>query len=373
MDRFIFNRKLEHIRIVLEEEVSFPDQCRDIYNNISLIHQAFPRMNLEDIDLSMKFLGYELSAPLLITGMTGGHERLVKINKKLAELAEKYKIAIGVGSQRPLLVKPNEPGVLQSYLIVRKTARDVPVIGNIGANSLQDYNVDEIIDLVDKIDADALAIHLNPAQEVIQPEGDTRFNEKILDKINKLLDKIHVPVIIKEVGNGLSMETVKLFRSMGIRYFDVAGACGTNWILVEKYRNRDYFKSMIADKLASWGIPTPLSVIEARSTAPDSYIIASGGVWDGIRAVKNLVLGANMAGFARPVLVKLFEGFDKADQFIKLFIEEMKILLFLIGAKNIYELHSKPVILGKIILDYMSQRGIDYKLYDKARRSITYE
>ncbi len=370
MDPLIGNRKLEHLRIVYSEDVAFPDLCDKLYSGIKLIHQGLPRLDYKDIDLSIEFLGYNLSAPIMITGMTGGHSDLIKINESLAKIAEKYRIAIGVGSQRPILVKPGDKDVLESYRVVRRNARNVPVIGNIGANTLQDYSIDEIVRLVDMIDADALAIHLNPGQEVIQPEGDTRFGDVILDKIGELLDKINVPIIVKEVGNGLSMETVKHFRSIGVRYFDVAGACGTNWILVEKYRSSDKLKKKVADRLADWGIPTPLSVIEARYSAPDSFIIASGGVWDGVRAAKNIILGANMVGFARSILIKLIEGFDKATEYVESFIDELRTTMFLIGADSIKSLHSKPVVLSGDIRLYMVQRGIDPEVYERIRKGL---
>jgi isopentenyl-diphosphate delta-isomerase len=357
---------LEHLRIVYEKDIVFPSRCRELYDSIMLIHQGFPGIDYDEVDLRFRFLGYQLSAPIMITGMTGGHRDLIDINGSLAKLAEEYRIAIGVGSQRPILVKPSSD-VIESYRVVRKYAANVPVIGNIGANTLQDYDVKDIVRLVEIINADALAIHLNPAQEIIHPEGDTRFDEKVLDKVNELIDRLDKPVIIKEVGNGLSMETVKKFRSIGIRYFDVSGACGTNWILVEKYRSSSPIKRIIADELSNWGIPTPLAVIEARYTAPDSIIIASGGVWDGIKAVKNLVLGADMVGFARPVLVNLLEGYDKAREYIERYIMEMKTVMFLIGAKNLEQLHRKPVILLNNIKDYMIQRGIDPEVYNEVR------
>lgn len=361
----IGERKIEHINIVLNEKVDFPNHCSKIYDAIMLIHQAFPRINFEEVDLKTGFLGYTLNAPIIITGMTGGHEETIKINKDLAKLAEELGVAIGVGSQRPMIVYKGDSDVLKSYKIVREIAQDVPVIGNIGINTLNDLDVHDVEYLIKSIEADALAIHLNPAQEVIQPEGDTRFNEDVIVKVEEILDSIDVPVIVKEVGNGVSMETASLFRSMGIKYFDISGSCGTNWILVEKYRSRTpEYKRSIAEILSRWGIPTPLAIIETRYAAPDSFIIASGGVWDGLRAAKSLVLGANLVGLAKPIINTLLKhGYSKTYEFLSTYIETIRTVLFLIGARDVNEARSKPVVLLEPIPSYLKQRGIDLKNY----------
>jgi isopentenyl-diphosphate delta-isomerase len=364
-DLSIGNRKLEHIDIVINKDVDFPDHCDKLYNSIILVHKAFPEIRLEDIDLSINFLGYKLRCPVMITGMTGGLREVIDINEKLASIAEKLGIAIGVGSQRAMLIHRGDPDVIRSYRIVRDTASHVPVIGNIGINTLNDLSIDDVEYLVKTIDADALAIHLNPAQEAIQLEGDTRFNKELLGRIEEILDHIDVPIIIKEVGNGLSMETVYTFRSIGIKYFDVSGACGTNWILVEKYRlGKDDSRRDIAEKLSSWGIPTPYALIESRYAAPDSFIIASGGVWDGVRAAKLLVLGADMIGLAKPVIKELLtKGVDSAIKYLETLIETMKTVFFLIGARNVSEAHDKPVVLLEPFKTYLSSRGINIEEY----------
>jgi len=367
-DPNIRNRKIEHIRIVVEKDVGFPNECSEIYDEIRLIHRAFPGIDLSDVDLSTRFLNYELSAPLMISGMTGGDPVTTKYNKKLAVLAEDFRIAIGVGSERSLIIHRDETEIIRSYKVVREIAKDVPVIGNIGANTLLDLRNEDISYIISSIDADALAIHLNPAQEAIQPEGDTRFNAKILERIEEILDHIGVPIIIKEVGNGLSYEDVSLFYSMGIRFFDIAGACGTNWILVEKYRQKDKITTTIADHLSSWGIPTPIAIIEARAAAPDSFIIASGGVYDGLRAIKNIVLGADLNGVARPLIREVYlRGPNAGKAFLETMIKEMKIVSFLIGAKSISELKKKPFILSSYMLSYLEQRGIDLREYKEIR------
>ncbi|OYT39477.1 MAG: type 2 isopentenyl-diphosphate Delta-isomerase [Desulfurococcales archaeon ex4484_58] len=364
MDSEINNRKLEHIDIVLNKNPIFIGKCNEIYESIILIHQALPCIDYDEINLKTRFLKYELNVPLMITGMTGGHPSTKDINEKLAKIASTYKIAIGVGSQRPMLLHKTSE-VIETYKVAREYASDIPLIGNIGANTLSDLTIEDIEWIVSSIEADALAIHLNPAQEIIQPEGDTRFNKRILNKIEEILDRIDIPIIIKEVGHGLSIETVSYMSSIGIRFYDVAGACGTNWALVEMYRERTpEIKHRLALKLAKWGIPTPLSVIETIYTSPDSYVIASGGVWDGVKAVKNLVLGANLVGIARPILKALIEkGVEGVKDYLREYIETMKTIMFLIGARDLVDLKRKPVILNEPIKSYLIQRNIDIDRY----------
>lgn len=359
------SRKLHHIEVALDPRVDFEDNCSDLYREIQLVHRAFPGFELGDVDSSLEFLGYRLEAPLMITGMTGGHPSLTGINRALAELAEKKRVAIGVGSQRAIVTSGFREDVVASYRVVRDVARDVPVIGNIGLNTLNDVEYDTIVKLVEVLEADALAIHLNPAQEVIQPEGDTRFNHRLLEKVRELVKTLGKPVIVKEVGNGLSMETVKVFHDAGVRIYDVAGACGTNWALVEALRNQPGTpRYECGIMLAKWGIPTPLSVIETRFTATDSFIIASGGVWDGFKAAVNIVLGADMAGLAKPLLKKLLkEGLKQAETYLDTYVFELKTAMFLSGARTLRELREAPVILGGRVTGIMLQRGIDPATY----------
>ncbi len=359
-------RKLDHIEIVLEKDVVFQGLCSSWYSQIKLIHQAYPGVNYSDVDTSVNFLGRTLKYPLMITGMTGGHRDTIDVNRKLARIASKYGIAIGVGSQRAMAEDSSEE-IQYSYKVVREEAREVPVIGNIGFNSLSKLGVKKVIDIVNSLGADALAVHLNAAQELIQPEGDTFFNEELLGLFKDLVKGVGVPVIVKEVGNGLSMETVSIFHGLGVMYFDVAGACGTNWVLVEKYRAEkrgNKGKTLLAEKLSSWGIPTPLSVIEARWAAPSSWIIASGGVWDGFRAALNIALGANMAGLALPILRALLKGgIESAEKFIENYVMELKAVMFLTGSSDISDLRRKPLYISDYLQSLLTARGIMWSKY----------
>lgn len=360
-------RKIEHIEISLREDIVFANNCRDIFDEIILVHQAFPRLSLGEVDITTRFLGYDLDAPILIEAITGGHPQVKSINEALGKIAGKYRIAIGLGSQRPIVTSNFNREIIETYRVVREHAREVPVIGNIGIAQLRELDVEVIKEVVNVIEADALAIHLNPAQEIIQPEGDHDFRVDLLNKVEKLVKELGKPIIVKEVGNGLSMEVARLFSERGIRIFDTAGACGTSWIKIEALRNpADTLQRKLGFLLHDlrWGIPTPISVIETRYSNPSAFIIASGGVWNGVYATKLIALGGDLVGFARPLLKAFFEnGFDGMSRFIEQYIAELKSTMFLVGARSIKELRSSPIVLGPWIKNYMEQRGIKPEEY----------
>lgn len=366
------SRKIEHIELCLRDDITYGGYCDTFFNEITLIHQALPGVKYQEIDLTTEFLNYELGAPIMIGAITGGHPQLKSINEKLARLASEFRVAIGVGSERPL-VKYNFSGeVLETYKVVKNIAKEVPLVGNIGITQLRDLNLSTLRRLVDSIGADALAIHLNPAQELIQPEGDRDFDYTLLDRVAEIARELGVPLIIKEVGNGLSMEVVRAFTKIGIKVFDVAGACGTNWVKVEALRNpENSLMRGVGLKIseANWGIPTPLAVFETRVASPSSTIIASGGVWDGIKAAKVLAIGGNIAGFARPVLKFLVEhGYEGAKRFLERYINELRAVMYLTGASTPKELCRKPIVLGPSITHYLTARGIDAISYMRGTR-----
>ncbi len=359
-------RKVEHVELALIDEMTYEDNCSSIYSDIMLVHQAFPGTSFREVTLTTDFLGYSLEAPIVIEGMTGGHPATAEINEKLALLASKAGIALGIGSQRAFI--ENRSGeVLKTYRVVRDIAKDVPVIGNIGITILSKYSYSTVVEAVRSINADALAVHLNPAQELIQPEGDASFTQDLLNKLADLRKEIGVPVIVKEVGTGLSMETARLFATIGIEIFDVAGACGTSWIKIEGARAKktgDLLRAALAEELSSWGIPTPISVIECRYAVPRSTIIASGGVWSSYKAAINIALGADLVGIARPILKALFNGgVEGGLKYLKLFMEGLKAIAFLTGSSNVLELRRKPLYIGSRILSYMRSRGINMDAY----------
>jgi isopentenyl-diphosphate delta-isomerase len=364
------HRKQHHIELCLREDVVFPENCKHIFNEIFLVHRAIPGIRLDNVDLSAKFLGYELQAPIIIEAMTGGLPASRPINENLAKIAHKFKISIGVGSQRPILQSSFKQEVIDTYRVVREIAHDVPVIGNIGITQLREVSIDVIKMLIDTINADALAIHLNPAQEAVQPEGDIDFSEDLYYKVRDVVRELNIPVIIKEVGHGLSIEVLSKLVELGVHYVDTAGACGTNWAIVEALRNpKESVNYYVGLELADWGIPTPLSVIEARSISRELVVIASGGVWNGIKALKVLALGANLVGFARPLLKALLEqGLEGAETYIKRYLTTLRTVMFLVGAKDLKSTCKIPIVLGSTIINYLTQRGINPVEYVKRLR-----
>ncbi|MGC9148679.1 MAG: type 2 isopentenyl-diphosphate Delta-isomerase [Sulfolobales archaeon] len=362
---FTERRKLEHIDIVLNKNVRGPGTTW--LEHVYLIHKAVPEVNYEEIDISINFLGKKLSAPIMITGMTGGHLIAKEINASLAEVAEEFRIAIGVGSQRAAI---ENPALADTYSIVREKAPTTIVVGNIGAAQLvKEYTVDQVIKAIEMINADAIAIHLNPAQEVIQPEGEPLYRG-IINKIREIVLSIKIPIIIKETGAGLSRETVRILREAGVKIFDTSGSGGTNWVLVEMYRAEKFgnnIKEIFAKHFSNWGIPTAASIIETRYEAPESFIIGSGGLETGYDIAKAIALGADIGGVAYPALRAYYS--KKLREYIDSLIREVKITLFLTGSRNLEEFVEKPIVIVNKLREWLIERGIDRDLYEIYRRN----
>ncbi len=360
------NRKLEHLEIALKYNVEGP--LTPWFEYVHLVHRANPDIDLDSVDLRIEILGKTLNAPLIISAMTGGHPKAKEINAALAEISEELGIGLGVGSQRAMI---EDPTLEDTYAVVREKAPKALVIANIGAPQIArgDVDIEALERIVKAIEADALAIHLNPAQEAIQPEGEPYFRN-LLDKVSEIVDALKVPIIIKEIGFGLSMEIVAAFSRIGIKYFDVAGAGGTNWILIEKQRAEDRgdkLKSEIASTFSSWGLPTAVSIIEARYVAPKAVIIGSGGIRSGLDAAKAIALGANACGLALPVLRALMGG--RLRDYLVRVMNELKIAMFLTGARTVNDLRKVPLIITGPIMDWLKCRGIDLEKYMVIRSS----
>jgi len=336
-------------------------------DQVTLIHQALPELDPNDIDTRTKFLGRELEAPIMITGMTGGHELAEKINEKMALAAEMHKIAIGVGSQRAAL---EDRRLERTFRVVRERAPSVPVIGNIGVQQLPSEDPVSIAErVVEMIEADALAIHLNPAQELFQPEGDARYHGAV-DKIREVARKLKVPVIVKEAGCGISFEVAQKLRNAGVNYIDVAGSGGTSWIKIEMLRAiKKGCKELAtaASTFSHWGIPTAASIIEVKAAHPESYIIGSGGVRSGLDVAKVLRVGANLAGLALPVLKSALTSIESIDLYLSKLKRELRAAMFLTGSKDINDLKRKPVVLGVALTSWLEQRGINWRTVLEAR------
>jgi len=353
-------RKLNHLMIALTKRVESDKSSG--FNDVTLIHNALPEVNKEEIDASLSLFGCLLNAPLIIEPMTGGASKTIKINASLAEAAEKLKIGIGVGSQRAAL---KDSSLKKTYTIVREKASSTLVLANIGCSQiLGDEGVQNAKEAVEMINANALTIHLNPLQESIQPEGETRF-KGILNAISQVVKKLNVPVIVKETGAGISMEVAKKLESVGIEFVDVAGLGGTSWAGVEYYRAKassNKTLESLGKTFWNWGIPTVASLIEVKSSTK-LKAIASGGVRTGIDVAKSIALGAEAAGLALPLLKYAVKGAKHTIRFLQVIIEELKTAMFLTGSRNLAELKKAPVVISGETLNWLSKRGVKLNNY----------
>ncbi|MBK1987253.1 type 2 isopentenyl-diphosphate Delta-isomerase [Sphaerospermopsis aphanizomenoides BCCUSP55] len=327
------NRKADHIRICLEEDV----QCQQVTTGLEryrFTHCCLPECDRHDIDISTTFLGKHLNAPLLISSMTGGTERAGIINRRLAEVAQQYKLAMGVGSQRVALEKPQ----VADTFAIRNYAPDVLLFANLGAVQLNyQCGVDESLRIIDILEADALILHINPLQEFIQPRGDTNFRG-LFDKIANLCSKLPVPVIAKEVGNGISAKMAEKLISVGIQAIDVAGAGGTSWALVESERAETSLQRRLGQTFADWGIPTAECITSIRAQFPHIPLIASGGLRHGLDVAKAIALGADIAGLAMPFLRAADVSETALQELTEVLIAEITTVLFCTGNRTLCQL-----------------------------------
>lgn len=362
-------RKLDHIRIAVDSPVEH--SAGTLLDKVVLRHLAVPELSLEDVDTSTVFLSKKLSAPVMVTGMTGGHEVAARINCAIAEAVAETGLAMGVGSQRAAI---EHPELARTFKVARDCGGDIPLVANLGAPQLvKGYGVEEAVKAVEMIEADALAIHLNAAQEAFQPEGDTNFHG-VLDALAKLAEKLPVPLIVKETGHGIGMEAARMLRARGVRFLDVSGAGGTSWVLVEKYRAEAAGETELAaaaQTFRDWGIPTAQAIVEARWAAPDACIIASGGVRTGLDAARAVALGADMVGLALPAIRAYAEGGAAAVKtLLEVIIRELRSAMFLVGARSLAELRHVPLTLLEPLRGALEQRGVDTRLYLRAGRSL---
>lgn len=326
-------RKADHLRICLDENVQFNSTTNGL-ERYRFSHCCLPELDWNEISLNTTFLGKQLLAPLLISSMTGGTEQAGIINQRLASVAQHYKIAMGVGSQRVVVEKPQ----VAATFAVRSRAPDILLFANLGAVQLNyDYGLDECLRLVDLLEADALILHLNPLQECIQPKGDTNF-KGLLDKINQLCYKLPVPVIAKEVGNGISAAMAEKLISAGVTAIDVAGAGGTSWAKVESERAGNAQQRRIGMTFADWGLPTAECITSIRTIAPEVPLIASGGLRDGLDVAKAIALGADIAGQALPFLQAAAQSEAAVDALVEVLIAEITTVLFCTGNATLEEL-----------------------------------
>jgi isopentenyl-diphosphate Delta-isomerase len=365
LDYAIKERKADHIEVCLNENV----QARNVtagFEDVHLVHRALPEIEREKVDISTTVFGYKFSAPIFVGAMTGGTEKAAKINATIAEAVEELNLGMGVGSQR---IAIDNPKLERSFSIVREKAPTAFILANIGGPQLvAKYGLKEAKKAVDMVKANALAIHLNPLQEAVQPEGDTNYSN-LLQKICKLVHELDVPVIVKETGAGIASEDAKLLEEAGVAGIDVAGAGGTSWAAVESYRakaRRDVFSQMLGETFWDWGIPTAASLAEtARSVKIP--VVASGGVRNGVDATKALVLGASLASATYPFLQPATMGAEDVKKALMLIVEEVRNAMFLVGANSVRKLQKVPVVLTGKTAEWLKLRGFEPNVY--ARRT----
>ncbi len=332
-------RKGEHIAICLQEEVGGTGGAGNGFQRYRFKHNALPELSFKDISLETQWFGKRLSAPLLVSSMTGGTDEAGAINRRLAAVAERQGWAIGVGSMRAVI----EQEELAVTFDIRKQAPTVPVIANLGAVQFNyGYGLEACLKAVELVHADALVLHLNSLQEIFQPEGDTDFYG-LLQKIEEVCRGLSVPVGVKEVGWGIDAETAVRLRDAGVAFIDAAGAGGTSWSQVEKFRTFDPVQRAAAEAFADWGNPTAECVAAIHSALPDMPLIASGGLHNGVEAAKALALGADLAGYGRALLPRAAAGSGEwseallLEQFRRIEFE-LRAAMFGIGAGSIQEL-----------------------------------
>jgi len=331
------NRKLEHLRINLQEDVQFRQTTNGL-ERYRFVHQALPDLDLNQIDLAATLFGKRLRAPFLISSMTGGAGEAERINLTLAAAAQATGIAMGLGSQRAAI---EEPSLAYTYQ-VRRVAPDILLFANLGAVQLNyTYGIQECQRAVDMIQADALILHLKAIQEAVQAGGNVNWRG-LLGKIEQVCRALTVPVIAKEVGFGISEDTAGQLASVGVAAIDVAGAGGTSWTGVEAMRAPTGFLRRLAETFWDWGIPTADSLVRAHRGAPDLPLVASGGIHDGVETAKCLALGASLVGLASPMLRLADQGVETTIEGIKLLEEELRTAMFGIGAGNLNALQNTP-------------------------------
>lgn len=326
-------RKVDHIQINLEHEVR-PEGATNGFERYTFLHSALPEIDFAEIDLSTSFLGKRLAAPILISSMTGGVAHGWELTRRLAMAAHDLGCAIGVGSQRAAIEDPAR----ERFFAVRDVAPDVLLFANLGAVQLNyGFGIEHCRRAVDMIGADALVLHLNPLQEALQPDGNRNF-ASLASKIASVCRQLDVPVIVKEVGAGISAGVARTLVDCGVAAIDVSGTGGTSWSAVEHFRTTDPIWRNVSKSFASWGIPTAESLHIVREAAPTIPAIASGGMLDGIDAAKALAFGASMAGFAGPLLRAAAISETATVEALQTIVEELRLALFCTGSRQLADL-----------------------------------
>src|SRR3989337_4257593 len=358
-------RKAEHIKICLERKAQ-ARKATTGFEDVHLIHKALPEIDRAKIDLSTNVFGHRFAAPIIVGAMTGGTHEATRINAAIATAVEKLGLGMGVGSQRAAIENPK---LEKTFSVAREKAPNAFLVANIGgAQLVRGYGVKEAKKAVKMLQADALAIHLNPLQEAVQPGGDTSYTG-LLKKIEDLVRALDVPVIVKETGAGISAEDAEKLEESGVAGIDVAGLGGTSWAAVEYYRAKRNGNECqhLGEAFWDWGIPTVASLIETAQHVRVP-VIASGGLRSGIDMAKALALDASLTGLAWPILGPAVDGAEAVEKKLRLLIDELRNTMFLVSADSVQKLKKVPVIVTGKMADWLSIRGFDLQTY--AKRSL---
>jgi isopentenyl-diphosphate delta-isomerase len=353
----IQRRKSEHLRIVAEEDVRHGGGT--LLDNVHLLHCALPELDLSAIDTSVEFFGKRLRAPLLISSMTGGAELAGELNRSLASVAQELGLAFAVGSQRVLW---RHPEALPDFAVRRQIPNGV-LLGNIGMAQLVTEPLGRLVGLVEAIEADGLCIHLNPAQELVQPDGDRSF-AGVEPALGRLVEALDGRVLVKETGAGLSPGVIARLRGCGVQYIDVSGSGGTSWTKVETHRLPVGRLRELGSLLGDWGVPTAVSLLAASgayraSGSPALTLIGSGGICTGLDCARAISCGAEVCGIARPVLMAFLEGGTAgARDYLQRVIEQLRTVMLLCGAADIAGMQQAPRVYTRELADWLRQLGL---------------
>jgi isopentenyl-diphosphate Delta-isomerase len=346
-DRTIESRKQGHVELCVQKDVSFRTR-RTGFSELHFRHNALPELDLNEVDTRTSFLELQLSAPLIISSMTGGYAEATVINRGLARAAAKFSLGMGIGSARQALASDEHHA---SFRVVREEAPSIPIFTNIGGHEAarlhSSGSLDELQRIVDLVQADAIAVHLNPLQELMQPEGNTDFRG-VLSSIEAMVKSLGIPVIVKEVGAGISASVARKLLDVGVSVIDVAGAGGTSWAGVEILRHEKSAQSSL-EPFWDWGIPTVQALLEVSELHHeyDFTLISSGGVTNGLDIAKSIALGANLAGIARPLIKTLVDsGEDALHSLLDQIIFQLRGAMFLTGSRTLADLKAQELFAG---------------------------
>jgi isopentenyl-diphosphate delta-isomerase len=343
-------RKRAHLDLCANAAVEYRGKTT-LFEEVELMHSSLPELAVDDVDLSTEFLGKRLRAPLLITGMTGGTQEAFAVNRDLALVAEQCGIGFGLGSQR---VMQRDPRTAWTFA-VRESAPTTLLLANIGLMQAEEQPTDALRELVARVGADGLCVHLNPAQEIIQPEGDRNFRGGIAT-LRRLCTELDVPVIAKETGCGISRSVGGTLRAAGVRYVDISGAGGTSWVQVESLRG-DGRSRRLGELFADWGIPTAASLAMLRGS--DLELIASGGLRTGLDMAKAIALGARLCGIALPVYRAYRQaGIDGALEYVQELTDGLQTAMLLTGSRTLAALAHQPLVLGHRLNAWLTSNNV---------------